>query len=102
MADFVKVATVDDVPEGAMKKVSAGGNDIMIVNVDGEFYAIGRICTHTGGPLDQGKLDGKMVMCPWHKSEFDVTTGQVYGGPATENQPAYEVKVEGKDILVKA
>jgi len=102
MADFVKVATVDEVPEGGMKKVSASGNDLVIINAGGKFYAMGRICSHAGGPLDQGKLEGNAVKCPWHDSKFDVATGQVSGGPATEDQPVYEVRIEGNDILVKA
>ena len=102
MADFVKVATVDEIPSGGMKKVDVNGQQILVANVGGKFYAIGRVCTHTGGPLDQGKLDGNMVTCPWHGSKFDVTSGEVKNPPATEPEPAYEVKVEGSDILVKA
>ncbi len=71
-----------------------------IFNVEGTIYAMGGTCTHEGGPLGEGDLDGTVVTCPWHGAQFDVTTGQVVGPPAAQNEPAYEVLVEGEDISV--
>ena len=102
MADFVRVGSTSDVPEGKMKKVIVGGSQVLVANVKGKYYAIGDVCTHFGGPLDQGVLNGQEVQCPWHGSHFDVTSGQVKRGPATKPEPVYEVKVEQNNILVRA
>lgn len=102
MADFVRVGSTSDIPEGKMKKVAVGGLQVLVANVKGKYYAIGSVCTHMGGPLEQGFLVGQEVQCPWHGSHFDVTNGQVKRGPATKPEPAYEVKVEQNNILVRA
>src|SRR5918995_1206936 len=99
--DFVKVANTKDIQPSQMKEVEVNGENICVVNVDGKYYAIGSICTHEGGPLADGTLEGYEVECPWHNSKFDVRTGEVISPPASEPEPAYEVKVEGNNILIK-
>lgn len=101
MADFVKVASTTEVPQGGMKKVMLGSQQVLLVNVGGKYYAIGDVCTHMGGPLDRGKLDGQVVECPWHGSHFDVSTGAVKRGPASRPEPSYDVKVEGNDVKIR-
>ena len=101
MTDFVKVASTAEVPKGGMKKVMLGTQSVVLANVDGKYYAIGSVCTHMGGPLEKGLLDGHEVQCPWHGSRFDLTSGQVKRGPAGRPEPAFEVKVEGSDIKLK-
>jgi glycine betaine catabolism B len=99
--DFVKVADTKDIPPSQMKEVEVNGENICVVNVEGKYYAIGSICTHEGGPLADGTLEGYEVECPWHNSKFDVRTGEVISPPASEPEPAYEVKVDGNSILIK-
>jgi len=84
-----------------MKKVTVGNQQVLVVNLKGKYYAIGNVCTHLGGPLDMGILEGNEVECPLHHSHFDVTSGQVKRGPATRAEPVYEVKAENGNILVK-
>ena len=84
-----------------MKRVTLGTQQVLLANIDGKYYAIGSVCTHMGGPLDRGKLDGHEVECPWHGSRFDVTTGAVKRGPAARPEPSYEVKIEGQDIKLR-
>ena len=98
---FVKVAEAKDIQPSKMKEVRMNSEDICIVNINGKYYAIGNVCTHEGGPLADGTLDGYEVECPWHGSKFDVRTGEVTNSPASEPEPTYEVKVEGNSILVK-
>lgn len=100
--EFVRVASTDEVPPGVMRKVSVGGADVVLANIDGAYYAIGNVCTHEEGPLDEGVLDGFEVECPWHGSRFDLRTGIVKQGPAGAPVAAYEVRVEGTSILVRA
>jgi ferredoxin-NADP reductase/nitrite reductase/ring-hydroxylating ferredoxin subunit len=99
--DFVKVADVKDIQPSQMKEVEVNGENICVVNVEGKYYAIGSICTHEGGPLADGTLEGYEVECPWHNSKFDIRTGEVTSPPASEPEPAYEVKIDGNSILIK-
>jgi glycine betaine catabolism B len=99
--DFVKVADTKDIQPSHMKEVQVDGENICVVNVEGKYYAIGSICTHEGGPLADGTLEGYEVECPWHGSKFDVRTGEVTNPPASEPEPSYEVKIDGSNILIK-
>lgn len=99
--DFVKVAEAKDIQTSQMKEVQFDSQDVCIANVDGKYYAIGNVCTHEGGPLADGMLDGYEVECPWHQSKFDVRTGKVTSPPASESEPTYEIKVVGNSILIK-
>jgi nitrite reductase/ring-hydroxylating ferredoxin subunit len=99
--DFVKVADTKDIQPSHMKEVQVDGESICIVNVEGKYYGIGNICTHEGGPLVDGTLEGYEVECPWHASKFDVRTGEVTNPPASESEPVYQIKVDGNNILIK-
>ncbi len=101
VAEFVKVATTLEVPPGVMKMVQVADQEVCLANVDGKCYAIGNVCNHEEGPLDQGRLEQYEVECPWHGSRFDIRTGQVIMGPASTPEPVYEVKLEGTNILVR-
>ncbi len=100
MAEFVKVAQTREIPEGQGISVEVNGRRIAIFNVDGAFYAIDDVCPHQGGPLGEGELSGKIVTCPWHGWEYDVTTG-VNTMDTDIQQERFEVQVRGDDILVK-
>jgi nitrite reductase/ring-hydroxylating ferredoxin subunit len=99
--DFVKVADTKEIQPSQMKEVEVNGENICVANVEGKYYAINNICTHEGGPLVEGTLEGYEVECPWHYSKFDVRTGQVTEPPANEPVLTYEVKIDGNDILVR-
>jgi nitrite reductase/ring-hydroxylating ferredoxin subunit len=106
---FVKVAETSEVPAGKMKMARLEEKEILIANVNGNYYAVGNRCTHAGGDLSKGSLEGSIATCPKHGAKFDVTTGKVVLGPKIlfmhpkiNDEPSYEVKVEGKDILLKS
>src|SRR5919206_5158278 len=99
--DFVRVAETKDIQTLQMKEVQINGENICIANVEGKYYAIGNVCTHEGGPLADGILEGYEVECPWHQSRFDVRSGEVISPPASESELTYEIKVDGNSILVK-
>jgi ferredoxin-NADP reductase/nitrite reductase/ring-hydroxylating ferredoxin subunit len=99
---YEKVANKQDLQEGNLLKVeSAAGKSIVLTMVDGKVYAIDAVCSHEGGPLEDGTLEGYEIECPWHGSKFDVRTGEVKNPPAEIPQSAYEIKIEGDKILVK-
>ena len=101
MGEFVKVATVDDLAPGQAKCVEVNDKEIALFNIGGSFYAIDNTCTHVGGPLSEGELEGARVTCPWHGGVFDVTTGEVLGPPPGRAVNRYNVRVEGSDIEVE-
>jgi nitrite reductase/ring-hydroxylating ferredoxin subunit len=100
---FQKVANKDDLKEGDMLKVEANGKQIVLSMVEGKVYAIDEICTHEGGPLDEGELNGYDLKCPWHYAVFDVRNGKVSDATVwATNLNSYTVKVDetNGDILV--
>ena len=100
MAEFVRVAGRGDVPAGEMLIVEIEGEEIVLANVDGQIYAFGNGCTHRGGPLGEGLLEGDEVECPFHQGRFNVKTGEAVQEPPTEPIPTYRVQVDGDDIKV--
>lgn len=97
---YVTVARVGEIPDGGVKVVRLEGQAVAVFLVDGEYFAIDDICTHDGGPLAEGALDGYTIECPRHGARFDVRTGDVLAMPATTPVPTYTVKVEGDEIRV--
>jgi nitrite reductase/ring-hydroxylating ferredoxin subunit len=81
-----------DYPEGEMRRVLVGTIPALVVRRGGVLHAIGAVCSHAGGPLDEGTLDGDVVTCPWHGSRFCIRDGRVLGGPATFPEPAFDVQ----------
>lgn len=81
---------------GQKKYLEVDGQGVVVVNIGGAFYATQSACTHAGGPLDQGILDGKILTCPIHRARFDMTTGQVVGPPARRPLKTYRVTITDK------
>ena len=96
----VEVGASTDYPEGELRRAVAGGMPVLLVRRDGQLLAVSATCSHAGGPLDEGSLDGTMVTCPWHGSRFDVRSGRVCGGPATFSLPALHVVEAGGRVTV--
>jgi 3-phenylpropionate/trans-cinnamate dioxygenase ferredoxin subunit len=97
---FEMVAKVGETAPGTITVHEVGGVRIALCNVDGVFYAIDDVCTHDGGALDQGELEGKLVECPRHGAKFDVTNGRAVVLPAVRPVKTYPVQVEGDDVKV--
>lgn len=91
---------MSEIPEGKMKTVEADGQQILIANVSGKYYSIGAICKHEEWDLSEGSLEGCKVTCAGHGAVWDLETGTAEFDEPLENEPIYEVQVEGQDILV--
>ncbi len=100
MSEFVSVAKASATPAGTISVHQVGDVRIALCNVNGRFYAIDDLCTHDGGPLDQGELQGQLVECPRHGAKFDVTDGRAVVLPAVRPVRTYPVQVEGDDVRV--
>ncbi len=98
---FVRVASVDEIAVGKMKRVELRGHPVLIANVDGRYFAVDDTCTHEDASLSSGSLKGELVKCPLHGSRFNVMTGEVLDDPAEQNLRAYAVRIEGQDILIQ-
>jgi len=94
------VAHVSAIAPGTTLRVIAGDTAVLLCNVAGALYAIEDVCTHDGGELDQGELEGRRIMCPRHGAYFDVTTGAALTLPAVLPVATFPLKVEGDDVFV--
>ncbi len=101
MSEFIKLANATEIPDPGKQYFEVDERLVVVFHVAGEFYCLEDVCTHDGGPLGEGKLEGKTIACPRHGAKFDVTTGKALTMPATEDTTAHEVKVEGDDVFVK-
>ena len=83
--------------------LSAGVADgaIALFHLGGQYYAIGNTCTHRGGPLCEGEVEGTTVTCPWHGAQFDITTGKNLAPPAPAAVARYNVRVVGERIEIE-
>ena len=100
MSKNVKIAQVGDLAPGEGKVIEVESLSIALFNVDGTFHAMQNACTHVGGPLGEGELQGDNVTCPLHGAQFNVTTGKVLSPPAGSDVKCYAVTIEGDDVLV--
>jgi len=96
---FMRAVKTSEVPPGTIQELQLDGKNVAVANVDGKFFAIDNTCLHRGGPLGQGVLEGKVVTCPWHGWEYDVTSGKTTTNPAV-GVSCYAVEVRGDDLFV--
>ena len=97
---LLRAARKDEIPVGSIREFQVDGKTLAISNVGGEFYAINNTCLHRGGPLGQGELNGKIVTCPWHNWQYDVTTGKSSTNPAV-GVGCFAIEVKGEDLWVE-
>lgn len=100
MGEFVRVAGTADVKPGSGIVAEVNGKAIAVFNIGDTFYAIDNTCTHRGGPLGEGDVEGEVVSCPWHGWQFNIKTGACATNPSAR-VTVYETKVEGADIKVR-
>ncbi|MGE3796546.1 MAG: non-heme iron oxygenase ferredoxin subunit [Thermomicrobiales bacterium] len=99
---FYTVAKVGDIGPGEMKYVEAGKNDdpIVLINVDGEFFALTDTCTHEEASLSDGEIIGDEIECPLHGGAFEIRTGLPVSFPVVVPARIYPVRVTGDDVQI--
>ncbi len=101
MSSFVRVARESDVQDPGKQLVEVDEQLIALFHVGGRFYAIDDVCTHDGGPLAEGRLEGFTIACPRHGAKFDIRDGRALTMPATQATVAHEVKVENGEVFIR-
>lgn len=101
MSEFVAVAKVSDLPDPGKMLVEVDERLVVLIHAGGSYYAIDDVCTHDGGPLGEGQLEGFTIACPRHGAKFDVRSGKALTMPATKATSVHEVKVEAGQVWVR-
>lgn len=101
MSDWVTVGRVDEIAPGEHRVVDADDTRILVFNLEGSFHAFEDVCTHDGGVLSGGGVEGDQVICPRHGARFCIRTGAALTAPAYEPTAVFPVKVEGGAVLVR-
>lgn len=101
MSEFIEVARLTELADPGKMVVEVEDRLVALFRVAGQVYALDDVCTHDGGPLAEGELEGFAIACPRHGAKFDIRDGRVLSMPATRPTAAHEVKVEGDSIYVR-
>ena len=102
MADgWVRVASLEEVPEGTVKGVEADGARVALANVEGDLYALEDNCSHQDFPLSDGELEGTELECIYHGAKFDVCSGRATQLPAIRPVKTWEVEIRDGDVFIK-
>jgi nitrite reductase/ring-hydroxylating ferredoxin subunit len=99
--EFTPALPVAEMPENSLKRVEVAGVPVILLKLGAKYTAIAATCSHAGGPLDEGELQGEVVQCPWHGSRFRMSDGKALTGPATFPQPRYDVQVRDGMIYLR-
>jgi 3-phenylpropionate/trans-cinnamate dioxygenase ferredoxin component len=100
MTTWQTVARASEIPPERVAVFRVGDHEVAVCNVGGQFYAIDDLCTHDGGSLDQGELEGAEIECPRHGARFDVRNGAAVQLPAFEPVETHDVRLEGESVQV--
>ena len=100
MTEWVTVARVDELAPGERRIVDVDDTQIVVINLGGQFYAIEDVCTHDGGKLTGGTIEGDQIVCPRHGARFCFRTGAALSAPAYEPTSTFPVRIENGVIQV--
>ena len=98
---YLRVCGTSEVPVGDLKQFNIRGNEILVVNLNNQFFCLEARCTHAGAPLAEGELNGDVLTCPWHGSRFNITDGNVLRGPAEKPLRVYRSIVKEDSLFVE-
>ena len=96
------VGKTSEITPGKVQKITADGKDILVANIDGNYFAMDDTCTHAGASLSEGKLDGSILTCDWHGAKFDCKTGKLHAFPAKiKDLNSYKLVVESDNVFLE-
>jgi nitrite reductase/ring-hydroxylating ferredoxin subunit len=97
---FVKLCDKNILPVGELKLFKIKGHEVLAVNVEGKIFCLDGRCTHAGAPLAEGTIEGEVLTCPWHYSQFNITSGMVLRGPAYKPLRTYRVEERENTVFI--
>jgi 3-phenylpropionate/trans-cinnamate dioxygenase ferredoxin subunit len=101
MADWIRVATLEECPPGSLRSVMVGDEPVVLANVEGTVYALCDRCSHEDLPLSDGELEGNTIVCQYHGARFDLASGAARGLPAVKPVKSAVVEIRGNEIFVQ-
>lgn len=101
LGEWTAVLDADELRENSTKQVNIEGKGLLLHHSDDQIFAIGSVCSHAAGPLENGEIEDECVTCPWHDSVFCLRDGSIVHGPATQPQPNYEARIHKEKIEVR-
>ena len=101
MSEWVTVARADELAPGEWRVADVGGAQIAVFNLDGQYYAIEDVCTHDGGQLTGGSVEGDQIVCPRHGARFCIRTGEALCAPAYAPTTIFPVRIENGEVQVR-
>ena len=101
MSDWVSVARAGELAPGQWKSIDVDGAQVAVFNLDGRYYAIEDVCTHDGGQLTGGSIEGAEIVCPRHGARFCIKTGAALTAPAYEATATFPVRIENGVVEVR-
>jgi 3-phenylpropionate/trans-cinnamate dioxygenase ferredoxin subunit len=102
MGRWLDVASTDELTPGSRRVIDVDGIDVVVFNLDGEFFAVRDVCPHDGGDLAKGALEGEVIICPRHGARFSIRTGAVLGPPAYEDLRTFPLRVADGKVQIEA
>jgi apoptosis-inducing factor 3 len=98
---LVKLCDKNTLPAGELKAFKVKGHEVFVVNLGNKVFSLDARCTHAGAPLSEGTLNGEVLTCPWHYSQFNITNGIVLRGPAEKPLKTYRVEERENFVFIE-
>jgi nitrite reductase/ring-hydroxylating ferredoxin subunit len=98
---FIKLCAAIDISLGEMRQFDLKDKEVLVINLNGELYCLDGRCSHAGAPLYEGTLEGEILTCPWHYSQFNIKDGSVFRGPAEEPLHLYRTEIRNNKLYVE-
>ncbi len=98
---FIKLCYIIDIPPGEMRQYDLKDEEVLVANLEGQLYCLEGRCSHAGAPLHEGFLDGDVLTCPWHYSQFKIRDGSVVRGPAKNPLHLYWTEIRNGQLYVE-
>ena len=98
---LTRLCPIDAVSPRDLKQFNIRGLEILVINLNGQFFCLDGRCSHAGAPLVEGELKGEVLICPWHGSKFNITNGDVLKGPAVKPLKIYKSIVNNDVIFIE-
>ncbi len=98
---FIKVCHIVDIPPGEMRQYDLKEDEVLVANLEGQLYCLEGRCSHAGAPLYEGFLEGDVLTCPWHYSQFKIKDGSVLRGPAKDSLHLYRTEIRNGQLYVE-